>query len=460
MPHPEPKRENGPLATQLAWFIRCRWVAGLVIITGAMLDLWYLRSLPVAGAILWAGMAVLAYNALLRVSLRRIAARSHDRRRSLLLLAWVQLLLDFTANTLLVIWTGGLISPLMRLYVLHMVFASLLLPRRMAYASAAAAIVIQGTGLALAGQLPQDTDAHLVGASQAVVLFLVVFLANHITRDLRGKHRRLVRQNRRIKRVSRLARRQERALVQHEKMVALGKMAAGISHEIANPLASMDSVLQLLARKPEKMNVESVATLREQVERITRIIQQMKAFAHPDERQQQTLPLNDVVEQSVKMLAFDHRVRRAKVETTLAPDVGLVPILPQALEQVLLNLMINALDAMADVTEPRLAIRTEYRSGQCLIEVADNGHGIRPEHLRRLFEPFFTTKPLGKGTGLGLSISYSLVRKMGGEIAVKSEVGRGSTFTVQLPAPRGGALGSQEWEPGAQPIAMSGKNTA
>jgi signal transduction histidine kinase len=149
-----------------------------------------------------------------------------------------------------------------------------------------------------------------------------------------------------------------------------------------------------------------------------------------------------------------------KVEMTLAPDVGLVPVFPQALEQVLLNLMINALDAMADVGEPRLTIRTEYRAGQCLIEVGDNGHGIRPEHLRRLFEPFFTTKPPGKGTGLGLSISYSLVRKMGGEITVTSELGQGSTFSVRLPAPRGGAAGSQEWEPATAPIAISGKNTA
>ena len=457
MRQPNSTRQNGPLAAQMAWFIRCRWVAGAVIIAGALLDRWYLRTLPGAGAIFWLGVAVLAYNALLRVVLRRVSPQ--NRRQSLLLLAWSQLLLDFTANALLVVWTGGLLSPLMRLYVLHMVFASLLLPRRMAYASAAATIAIQTTALVLAGQLPMDADAHLVGASQAVILFLVVFLANHITRDLRRQRRRLVRQNRRITQVSRLARRQQRALVQHEKMVALGQMAAGISHEIANPLASMDGVLQLLQRKPEKMNAESVATLREQVERITRIIQQMKEFAHPDETQQQTVPLNGVVEQTLKMLNFDHRVRRVKVEMTLAPDVGLVPVFPQALEQVLLNLMINALDAMADVREPQLTIRTEYRAGLCIIEVGDNGHGIRPEHRRRLFEPFFTTKPPGKGTGLGLSISYSLVRKMGGEITVRSEPDRGSTFTVQLPAPRGGAVASQDWEPATTPIAISGKDT-
>jgi C4-dicarboxylate-specific signal transduction histidine kinase len=339
-----------------------------------------------------------------------------------------------------------------------------------AYAGAAAAIVIQTTGLILAGQLPADAYAHLIGASQAVVLFLVVFLANHITRDLRRQHRRLVKQNRRITRMSRLARRQQRALVQHEKMVALGQMAAGISHEIANPLASMDSLLQLVARKPDRMSAETVAALREQVARINRIIRQMKAFAHPDEQQQparQTLPLNDVVEQALKMLEFDHRVRRVTVERQLSPDAGLVPVFPQALEQVLLNLLINALDAMDGVAEPKLTVRTEYRAGQCTIDITDNGQGIKPEHLKRLFEPFFTTKPLGKGTGLGLSISYSLVRKLGGEITARSEPGQGTTFTVRLPAPRGGgvsgptgasATASRDWETRDPPVAVSGND--
>jgi signal transduction histidine kinase len=88
---------------------------------------------------------------------------------------------------------------------------------------------------------------------------------------------------------------------------------------------------------------------------------------------------------------------------------------------------------MAGVEQPRLTIHTERRPGLCLIELSDNGHGIRPEHMGRLFEPFFTTKPVGKGTGLGLSISYSLVQKQGGTIAAKSEVGKGTTFTIRLP---------------------------
>jgi signal transduction histidine kinase len=477
-----PTQRRSSLSVHLHWFIRCRWVAGLVIVATALIDRLELQALPGSGAIFWVGIAVLGYNLLLYASLQRVDQQK-QRKTPLLLLAWVQLLLDFASLTLLIIWTGGLYSPLARLYVLHMVFASILLPRRLAYAGAAAAIAIQTTGLVLSGQLPADHAAHILGITQGMVLFLLVFLTNRITRDLRRHQRRLERQNRHIRKMSRLARRQQRAMIQHEKMVALGQMAAGVTHEIANPLASMDSLLQLMQRKPERMTPETVLTLREQVGRIHRIIQQMKEFAHPDERQPQTVALNGVIEQSLQMLRFDARMKRVKLNVKLSPDVGLSAVFPQALEQVLVNLMINALDAMADVPEPLLSVRSEFRGGHCLIEVADNGHGIRQEHLRRLFEPFFTTKPLGKGTGLGLSISYSLIRKLGGNITVSSEVGQGTSFTIRLPAP--GSIGqlnhhasgnvtgldhpsetdveaahrsSQNWESSPLPVAVSGKD--
>jgi len=110
-----------------------------------------------------------------------------------------------------------------------------------------------------------------------------------------------------------------------------------------------------------------------------------------------------------------------------------VSMSPQALQQVLVNLVINALDAMAATERPVLTLRTQRRDGWCVVEVTDNGHGIDPHHMPRLFEPFFTTKPVGKGTGLGLSISYSLTQRQGGSISVRSRTGDGTTFTLRLP---------------------------
>jgi C4-dicarboxylate-specific signal transduction histidine kinase len=244
----------------------------------------------------------------------------------------------------------------------------------------------------------------------------------------------LSRQNRRIKGMAAQLRRHQQTMIQHEKMVALGQMAAGVTHEIANPLASMDSVLQLMQRRPDRLKPESVATLRQQVERITQIIQQMKAFAHPAEAQRQMLPLNEVVGNALDMIRFDKRIQRVQIERQYAADAGVVSMLPQALQQVLVNLIINAVDAMSATPQPQLVVRTLREEGFCIVEVQDNGQGIVPEHMDRLFEPFFTPKPVGKGTGLGLSISYSLVQRMGGSITARSEPGAGSTFSVRLPA--------------------------
>lgn len=427
-----PPRASGPLSAQLEWFIQLRWIAAIVAILGGAADERWIKFAPNGRNILWLGVAILVYNLAVHRTLKAIGTRRR-RKPALLLLAWAQLLLDFAALTLLVIWTGGLHSPLVGFFVFHMVFASLLLPAAMAYASAAAATVILGAGLWLAGQLPQDSHDSVFALAQVCVLFLVVFMVNRITRSVQQQQNRLRAQNRRIKKISSQLRRQQRAMIQQEKMVALGQMAAGVTHEIANPLASMDSLLQLLQRKPDKLRPDAIATLREQAARISNIIRQMKAFSHPIESSEQALPLNEVIERALQMLRFDPRMRRVEVCRELSADVGSLPVLPQAMEQVLLNLIINALDAMADVPQPRLTIHTERRDGQCVIELSDNGHGIRPEHMKRLFEPFFTTKPIGKGTGLGLSISYSLVRRQHGNIWARSEPGKGTTFAIHLP---------------------------
>jgi C4-dicarboxylate-specific signal transduction histidine kinase len=244
---------------------------------------------------------------------------------------------------------------------------------------------------------------------------------------------RLVRQGRRVRLLGARLRQHQRAMAQQEKMVALGQIAAGVAHEIANPLASMDSLLQLVQRKPERWGPEKSVTLREQIARINQTIQQMRRFAHPAEGNLESVPLNDVVDDAIRMVEFDRRMKTLTVVRQFGDDVADALVMPQALQQVLINLMINALDAMASVTEPKLLVRTRRNGRWYLIDVVDNGAGIAPEHVNRLFEPFFTTKPVGKGTGLGLSISYSLMRKQGGDIEVQSKPGEGATFTVRVP---------------------------
>lgn len=429
----EARSHRGPLYMQLNWFIQLRWLAAVAVIAASVAAQWLPRWDELAAHGLVLGLAIAGYNLAVRLMLRRVPSAGRSRRRPLLALAGAQILFDLGCLTLLALWSGGALSPVNGFFVFHMVIASLLLPPLLAYGGAAAAVLLMAAGLTLTRQWPADPQVQLVAIGWVLTLLLTVYLTSRITRILRGHQRRLVRQNRRIRAMTDMLRRQQRNMVQHEKMVAMGQMAAGITHEITNPLASMDSLLQLLQRRPERINAESLTTLRDQVRRIDQIIQQMKTFAHPADQQRQVMAVNEVVRQALDVLRFDRRIKPVTLSVELADDAGEIPLLVQPLQQVLVNLIINALDALQDIASPRLTVRTARQGGWVSIEVRDNGPGIRPEHRGRIFEPFFTTKPVGKGTGLGLSISYSLVRRQGGELLFRCEPAGGVTFTVLLP---------------------------
>jgi two-component system sensor kinase FixL len=244
-------------------------------------------------------------------------------------------------------------------------------------------------------------------------------------------------------------RRQQQALIQSEKMTAMGQMAAGLTHEISNPLANMDSLLQLVQRQPTRLDGKVGEQLREQVDRIARMVRQMTDFAHPHLGGWQRLPINPLVNAAIDMVRLDHRLRRIALEVELAPEAGEADVIPHAIQQVLVNLLRNAIDALDQTERPRLTVRTALQGPWRQIVVADNGPGIAAQDLDHIFEPFFTTKPLGQGTGLGLSISYSLVQRHGGRIEVESGPAGGATFRVCLPQ-------SRPQEPGAGPLPESG----
>lgn len=437
-----------PLFDQLGWFIRLRWLAAAAVLVGAAINGLWLKWYPGAPWMAALGIAILTYNLLLWLVMRQTGWSL--RGNSLLTMAWAQLLLDMGSLTGLVLLTGGIQSPLRMFFVFHMVFASLLLPRLMAYGSASVAMLMFAGALWVVGQWPVERDQNVGLLAWVVMLLITVWLANGITRNLRRQRRRLMRQNKRIAAMSDALARQQQAMIQHEKMATAGRMAAGVAHEIANPLASMDSLLQLMERRPEKVRPEAVATLREQIGRINQIVRRMTEFAHPGEARWQVLPLNELVEKALEVIGFDPRCKRVRIERQLAAGAPSVRHLAGTIQQVVINLTINALDAMENVASPRLVIQTGASEGWAMIRITDNGQGIRPEHLPRLFEPFFTTKPVGKGTGLGLSISYSLVEKQGGRIEVSSEWEKGTTFTVWL-----ASLGQNEQSPTVRTAAVA-----
>jgi len=255
-------------------------------------------------------------------------------------------------------------------------------------------------------------------------------------------------------------------LLQAEKMASVGVLAAGVAHEINNPIAFVNTnmgtlqvysrgLLKLLAAYEEletglppdarerlhalKHEVDAeylrddigdlLAESLEGLERVKNIVQDLKDFSHVSESDRQWASLERGLDSTLNLVANDIKYKAEVVKEYAG--IPQIECLASQLNQVFMNLLMNAGHAIPE--RGRITIRTGFDERQVWVEVEDTGHGIKPENLGRIFEPFFTTKPVGKGTGLGLSLSYGIVHKHGGTITVRSEVDKGTVFRVNLP---------------------------
>jgi signal transduction histidine kinase len=256
-------------------------------------------------------------------------------------------------------------------------------------------------------------------------------------------------------------RKMEQQLLISERMASLGAIAAGIGHEINNPLSSATTNLafvreQLAAKASVQPNeiAEPLRDVQEALERMRRIVGDLKIFSRGDEQTQTAVDLRTVMESSLRIASNQLR-HRAQISRELGP-IPPVEANEARLGQVFLNLLVNAAEAIPDQPagsgQIRVATGTDA-DGSVYAEVGDNGAGISAEDLPRIFDSFFTTKPQGVGTGLGLAISQRIVTEMGGRIEVKSTIGKGSTFRVVLPRAR--PAKARAAEPAATPAAAS-----
>jgi signal transduction histidine kinase len=261
----------------------------------------------------------------------------------------------------------------------------------------------------------------------------------------------------------------ESQLVQSEKLASLGQLAAGVAHEINNPIGFISSnlgaldgyfkqlqeMLDAYRRAEEAITssevIEHLAQLRERVEldflredipllikeskdgigRVGQIVKDLKDFSRVDANQQwQWANLQQGIESTLNIVANELKYKADVVKEY--QDLPDIECLPSQINQVIMNLIVNASQAMG-AQRGTITLRTGLEGETVSIEVADTGSGIEPDNLPKIFDPFFTTKPVGQGTGLGLSLSYGIVKKHQGDISVRSEVGVGSTFRVELP---------------------------
>jgi two-component system NtrC family sensor kinase len=225
-------------------------------------------------------------------------------------------------------------------------------------------------------------------------------------------------------------------LMQQEKLAAIGQLVSGVAHELNNPLASVMAFAQLLLAAPGDgpSDPKALDAINQEAKRAAKIVSNLLTFARQHQPERMIADLNRIVRDTIDLHRYALRVGNIDAELCLDPDLPLTWADPFQLQQVVLNLVTNAEQALKGRPDGgRITIVTERRDARLVVRVADNGPGIAVEHLSRIFNPFFTTKPVGEGTGLGLSISDGIIREHGGRLRAESCVGEGASFVLELP---------------------------
>ena len=271
---------------------------------------------------------------------------------------------------------------------------------------------------------------------------------NSMTRELKSARQKLENWAKELEaevaRKTEEIKRGQEQLIHTEKLASLGRMAAGVAHELNSPLTGIVTFAHLMLKRvppQNKMDREDLEVIIEQAERCSKIIKGLLGFSRAISAERADIDINNTIRQALEIIQNQAKFHNIQIITNLSPDLPPIEGDVSQLIQVYMNLLINAADAMNDRGQITIATRRISEEGREFIEIefTDTGSGIPEEHLNRIFEPFFTTKPAGKGTGLGLAVSHGIIRRHGGHIKVKSTPGKGTSFFIRLPITEKGA---------------------
>jgi two-component system NtrC family sensor kinase len=227
---------------------------------------------------------------------------------------------------------------------------------------------------------------------------------------------------------------QTERLMMTDRLASLGELASGTAHELNNPLTSIIGFSQLLLEKKVPDDIrEDLKLINNEAQRAASVTKNLLTFARKHAPVKQPTQINNVIEDVLKLRTYEHKANNIEVERKLALDLPEIMVDYFQMQQVFMNIIINAEYFMIKAhNKGTLTITTKKQSDTVMISFADDGPGIPPENLRRIFDPFFTTKEAGKGTGLGLSICHGIVTEHGGQIYARSQLGKGATIFVEL----------------------------
>jgi PAS domain S-box-containing protein len=233
----------------------------------------------------------------------------------------------------------------------------------------------------------------------------------------------------------------EKQLIHTQKMESIGTLAAGVAHEVGNPLASISALVQIVQRHTnDEFIKEKLELVKKQVTRISKIIRDLVDFSRPSNYELQLTDINETIKEAIEIVRVGKKAKNVEFLFTPDSSLALLPLVADQIQQVFVNILINAVDA---IFEKQLQFGDNYtgeisvslrKSQEYLILIfKDNGHGIKEEHISKIFEPFFTTKKEGRGTGLGLWVSYGIIKSFHGEITVENNNNAGTIFKILLP---------------------------
>ena len=427
------------LIKQIGWLVRLRWIA-------------------IAGVFFTVTVANLAQNMIVRpVPLYIIAALmvlynfeprmyrkapEQQRLKSIKRQACIHIILDLLSLTALIHFSGGVENPFIFYFIFHLVIASIILSKRVSYVLAGLNTLLLSSLICLEyfEIIPHNPLNNFITEELyrnrfyifgvlfvfTSTLFFSVYLATTITQTAREREAD--------------RKRMEHQLIASEKMAAIGELAAGVAHEINNPLDGLLNCILRIQRNPNNIpqTQEYLDLMEEAIHRIEATIGKLLDFSRPHELSLSAINLNDVVNETIGLIEYGASEKGIQIEKDFQESIPLIHGDKHLLEQVILNLSLNAITAMPD------GGKLEYGTGELQLDpllskpgvyvsVIDTGVGIPESVKERIFEPFYTSQITEKGTGLGLTVSDRIIRQHKGIIEVESEQGQGTTFTVKLP---------------------------